>query len=320
MEIVDCQNPNKVKYFDLRDYIDNIKIDPFVLEHMEETNKNFDIYMKKINICEEEDVIHLWIMNTAEEIVKSNQIENHFIKKQDILKENLFFDTLKMSHNRIHELHHFVMQDNSEMTGYRNEPIKVSAIYKDKTEKVFWYGPEPEDVEKFMDTFIKVYKSSDMSVINSNPFLKSALIQLLFIRIHPYMDGNGRTSRVLHSIKLTESINKIYGKNYRLCPLNISASVLINQITYVNILDNLYFDLEHDNSEYINKWFNFVLNMIDEQLYYQGSKLESLNDAFDLYKCDDQKFKEMMFRILNDMIALDDINDYDQEKVYKLLK
>lgn len=320
MEIVDGQNPNKVKYFDLRDYIDNIKIDPFVLEHMEKTNRNFDTYMKRINICEEEDVIHLWIMNTAEEIVKSNQIENHFIKKQDILKENLFFDTLKMSHNRIHELHHFVMQDNSEMTGYRNEPIKVSAIYKDKTEKVFWYRPEPEDVEKFMDTFIKVYKSSDMSVINSNSFLKSALIQLLFIRIHPYMDGNGRTSRVLHSIKLTESINKIYGKNYRLCPLNISASVLINQITYVNILNNLYFDLEHDNTEYINKWFNFVLNMIDEQLYYQGSKLESLKDAFDLYKCDDQKFKEMMSRILNDMIALDDINDYDQEKVYKLLK
>lgn len=45
-----------------------------------------------------------------------------------------------------------------------------------------------------------------------------------------------------------------------------------------------------------------------------------MNEKFWIRSNDDQKFKEMMFRILNDMIALDDINDYDQEKVYKLLK
>lgn len=320
MEIVDCQNLNKVKYFELKDYIDNIKIDPFVLEHMEETNKEFDTYMKKINICEEEDVIHLWLINTAEEIVKSNQIENHFIKKQDILKQNLFFDTLRMSHERIHELHHFLMQDNSEITGYRNTPVEISAINKDGTKKIFWYGAEPEDVGNFMDSFIKIYKSSDMSVINSNPFLKSAIIQLLFLRIHPYSDGNGRTSRILHSIKLTEAINNIYGKNYRLCPLNISASVLINQITYVNILDNIYFDMEHDNSEYINKWFNFILNMIDEQLFYQGSKLDLFSRTYDLYKLDDKKFKDMMLKIIYDIDVLEDINTLEQEKVMKLIK
>ena len=45
----------------------------------------------------------------------------------------------------------------------------------------------------------------------SNPFLKSALIHLLFLRIHPYADGNGRTARLLHNSKFTASINSIYG-------------------------------------------------------------------------------------------------------------
>lgn len=269
MEIINCQNPNKVKYFELRDYIDKIKISSNILQHMEETNKEFDAYMKLVNIYDNEGIIHMWLIQMAEELVNSNKIEKHYVRKQDILKNDLFFETFDLNHSRLHQLHNFAVQDEPKKVtnNYRNTPIRVSALCQDGSEKIFWHGPEPGDIQKFMDAFIDIYKEENMSVINLNPFLKSALIQLLFIRIHPYSDGNGRTSRLLHSIKVTESVNKVYNKQYRLCPLNISGSILINQITYVRILDNIYFDLEHDNSEYINKWFDFILNMIDEQLY-----------------------------------------------------
>ena len=57
------------------------------------------------------------------------------------------------------------------------------------------------------DDFIKIYKSSSISLINSNPFLKSALIHLLFIRIHPFPDSNGRTSRaILNALTLDRNI------------------------------------------------------------------------------------------------------------------
>ena len=319
MEIVDGSNPNKVKYFDLREYISKIKLDSNTLEHMEETNKDFDTYMKRINVCEEEDVIHLWLINMAEEIVKSNQIEHHYIKKQDVLKEDLYIKNLDINHKRIHEIRNFALKD-TPVTGYREGPVKVSAVYKDKTEKIFWWGPEAEDVPKFMDDFIDIYKSQELSLIDSNPFLKSALVQLLFIRIHPYGDGNGRTARLLHSIKFTEAINKVYNKNYRLCPLNISSSVLINQCTYVKILDNIYFDLEHDNNEFINRWFNFILNMIDEQLYFSRSKLDNLRKTYDLYKIDDQTFNKVFYRIVNDMMSVEAIGELEPEKVLTLLK
>ena len=267
MEIINYENPNKVKYFDLRDYVSKIKLNSNTLEHMEETNRDFDTYMKRINSCEEEDVIHLWLINMAEEIVKSNQIEHHHIKKQDVLKEDLYIRNLNINHQRIHEIRNFVLKEEP-VTDYRTSPVKVSAIYKDQPEKIFWWGPEAEDVHKFMNDFIDIYKSQELSLIDSNPFLKSALIQLLFIRIHPYTDGNGRTARLLHSIKFTELINKAYSKNYRLCPLNISSSILINQCTYVNILDNIYFDLEHDNNEYINSIKLFHEKILPE--YYKA--------------------------------------------------
>ena len=319
MEIVNYENPNKVKYFDLRDYVSKIKLNSNVLEHMEETNKDFDTYMKRINACEEEDVIHLWLISMAEEIVKSNQIENHYVKRQDVLKEDLFIRNMDINHDRILELRNFVLK-NEPVTGYRKGPVKVSAVYKDKPEKIFWYGPEAEDVPKFMDDFIEIYKSQDLSLIDSNPFLKSALIHLLFVRIHPFGDGNGRTARLLHSIKVTEQMNKAYNKTYRLSPMNISGSILINQITYINILDSIYFDLEHDNNEYINKWFDFILNMVDEQLYFSRSQLDKLRKTYDLYKIDDQTFNKIFNRIVNDMMSVDEISELEPNKVLTLLK
>ena len=74
-------------------------------------------------------------------------------------------------------------------------------------------------------------------------------MHLLFLRIHPYGDGNGRTARIIHNLKFTETINKLYGMKLKISPLNLSDSILLNKITYVKKIDNIYFDLEHKTSE-----------------------------------------------------------------------
>lgn len=308
MEIINGQNPNKVKYFSLSDYVSNIKVNSDVLLHMEETNIEFDKYMNKLKKYCSDDVLHFWLTETANELVSSNQIEKHYVDRREYLKKNLFFDTLSINHKRIHTLHNFVLDKNTPLA-YRTVPIRVSCIDKTGKEIVYWHGPDFEDVPSFMNDFISIYKSMDLSVINSNPFLKSSLIQLLFIRIHPYQDGNGRTARLLYNIKFTEAINKIYGMKLKLCPLNISASILINQFQYVKILDNIYFDLEHDNNEWINKWFDFILNMADEQLFYISSKIDTLDDVYKKYLSNDDKFKRMLQGILHDINNLDENND-----------
>ena len=45
--------------------------------------------------------------------------------------------------------------------------------------------------------------------------------------------------------EFTEMINKLYGTRLKLSPLNISESILINKITYVKRIDNIYFDTKN---------------------------------------------------------------------------
>ena len=130
-----------------------------------------------------------------------------------------------------------------------------------------------------MNDFIKIYKRNDISILMSNPFLKSALIHLLFVRIHPYADGNGRTARLLHNAKFTESINKIYSTKLKISPLNLSESILLNKISYANSINQIYFDNEHDSNKEINTWLNFMLNMADEQIYSSANKLDLIDDS-----------------------------------------
>ena len=75
------------------------------------------------------------------------------------------------------------------------------------------------------------------------------------------------------------NLNKIYGTKLKLSPLNLSSSILRNKITYVKRINNIYFDLEHNTNEAINAWFEFCLDMADEQIYYQRNMLMKHEEA-----------------------------------------
>ena len=152
MEIVNCQNPNKVKYFDLFDYISNIRINTAVLEHMQETNVYFDRYMSRLKSYNYNAVTHMWLINTADELANSQKIEHHYIPPEKYLKmkNSLAFDTLEISHERIHNIHNFVMPKEDRVNTYRNGRAWVSYFDKSGIEHIYWYAAEPEDVVRFM--------------------------------------------------------------------------------------------------------------------------------------------------------------------------
>lgn len=283
MEIILHDTAKKINYFDLFDFLSKIKLNANVLEHLEETNQNFDNYFKKLAKYDDEFILYFWISLAYEEIKNNNYVENHTFSNLDLDIKDVFFDNLNISHNRIHNIHKFVMKDSDKKEDagrYRKDDVRVSYVGKDY-EEIFWYGADPEDIKKFMDAFIEVYKTNNMSFIDSNPFLKSSLIHLLFVKIHPYSDGNGRTSRILHNIKFTEALNKIYKMNLKICPVNLSKSINLCKPTYVDILDSIYFDLDHDNNEQINRWFNFLLNMYDEQLFMNSNMINDMDDVIE---------------------------------------
>ena len=133
-------------------------------------------------------ILYYWIDSLKKEIKYSNAIENNSNARYLAFDDDVFFETLNISHTRIKKLHQYITNSNVD-SDYRKCDVRVSSIYEDGTEDVFWHGAKSEDVKKFMDDFIQVYKQDTLSSIFSSPFLKSALIHLLFVRIHPFNDG-----------------------------------------------------------------------------------------------------------------------------------
>ena len=272
-------NPNEVPYFSIFDYVKRIHLSDYLLEHMEETNLKFEEYFTYLSKFDDYAIMSWFISMFKYELQSSESIEHsHLISPERICEEDPFFDSLQMSHERIKQLHNFVTNGSYDYQ-YRAGEVKVSYMDpRTKEEHIYWRGALQKDLKKFMDDYISLYKRKSLSVLINNPFFRSSLMHLLFVRIHPFSDGNGRTARLIHNMCFTESINKIYGMKLKICPLNLSQSILINQPTYVKRIDDIYFDLEHDCNDEINKWFDFMLNMVDDQLFYCEKRLSQLKE------------------------------------------
>ncbi len=275
---IDGRNEAEVPYFSLQEYVNRIHVEKNVLEHMEETNHAFDEYLSYLLQFDEYSLGMFFVELLYKELYSSFEMEHSKLINLNLVEEKgLFFDSLKINHKRIKDLHGFVVGNNED---YRKSEVRVSKFTREG-EVIFWKGAKSEDVYKFMCSFIDIYKSKSLSVINTNPFLKCALIHLLFVRIHPFTDGNGRTARLLHNMKFANILNDVYGMHLKVSPLNLSPSILLNQVTYAKRINQIYFDLEHDSNEEINLWFDFILNMVDEQLYYILSRRERVTSEFE---------------------------------------
>lgn len=266
-------NLNKVSYFSLDEYFSRIKLNDDILFHLDDTNRAFDEYINKLKKFPPLTVLYFLINSFSNEIIDTNLIENHIIDPIEINNYNVFVKSLSMNNKRIKELHQFVTRDTN-LNDYRTSEVRVSGINNGK-EEIFWYGVNPEEINKFMNDFLKIYHNHSLSFINQNPFIKGALLHLLFVRIHPFSDGNGRTARIIHTIKFTQMVNDIYKCHLKISPLHLSQSILLNKLTYQKRINNIYFDLEHDSNKEINDFIDFILDMTDEQLFYMGNQLEN---------------------------------------------
>lgn len=276
------RNLDFVEYFPLEEYVEKIDLHDNLLDHLEETCKNFDEYISLLADYDGEAIINYWISSAQQEFRANQDIERLKFNAEVLKEKGVFFDKLSISHKRIHDLHNFVMLSSDDNytpnSSYRKVPVNISR-YTEKGEEIFWRGANPEDVDKFMDDFINFYKQKKVALIYSNPFLRAAITSLIFNRIHPYTDGNGRTSRIIYNLKFTEQINKEYQTNLMLNPLNLSARILDNKITYVKYLNQIAFNLKDDTNKAINRWLDFILVMADEQLYFSKDRLAHLIEA-----------------------------------------
>jgi len=104
------------------------------------------------------------------------------LKKSDLLK-----------------IHKLVVKDTLDHTDdegiYRNRQVVVR---NRATGQITFRPPETEDVPRLVDDFLKWFKSS--GAVELDPVLHAGITHYEIARIHPFIDGNGRTARIMASL------------------------------------------------------------------------------------------------------------------------
>lgn len=159
---------------------------------------------------------------SAYEFISKNQLSGeNIINVHKIISNNLLpIDQQGFIRNNIM----FVINNNDEVEYVAAEPTVV----KSELEKLF------SDIEFLLKTELNSYQI----------FYFASLIHLIFVKIHPFQDGNGRTARVIEKWFLIEKLGK------KAINIPLEKNYYNNLKDYYNNIRNIgleYEELNYDN-------------------------------------------------------------------------
>lgn len=110
-------------------------------------------------------------------------------------------DSKKITEKNVLKAHKMITQDTLEDPSacgvYRKRYVVVANRL---TEEVIFRPPSNEDVPKLMKALIAWLNSSEAQALD--PVIEAGIAHYEFVRIHPFVDGNGRTARILATLIL----------------------------------------------------------------------------------------------------------------------
>lgn len=158
----------------------------------------------------------------------------------ELVKENV-----QMSERIIKQIHYLVLADKKEDRGvYRRVPVRIMGAQHEPL--------QPYLIAPAMEQLLQKYENSTEHIIT-----KLARFHIEFEGIHPFIDGNGRTGRLLVNLELMKA-------GYP--PIDIKFT---DRIAYYNAFDAYH--VKHDLSamenlfsEYVNARLDAYLDMLTE--------------------------------------------------------
>lgn len=112
-----------------------------------------------------------------------------FLYVQELVKDNVPF-----SEYIIKQIHTLVLMDRPEDRGvYRRIPVRIMGAHQEPPDPIL----VPEQMEKLVAEFAGNKKM--------HPIERAALFHLKFEGVHPFVDGNGRTGRLIMNLMLMQA-------------------------------------------------------------------------------------------------------------------
>ena len=159
------------------------------------------------------------------------------------IEELVNINTKDITLRDIKNIHNLVLKgiDKQNAGVFRTKPVGVV-----KSDGEIYQFIEPIKIEEKMQEFISWLNNSDIK----EPILLATLAHLKFVSIHPFIDGNGRTARLLMNLILLQN-------NY--CQAIIKVS---NRAKYIQAIEI------YQSSNYTNyqEFYEVVLNSVNYSL------------------------------------------------------
>lgn len=163
-----------------------------------------------------------------------------FLYVQDLVKNQIPF-----SESIIKQIHTLVLMDRPEDRGvYRRIPIRIMGAYHEPSDPIL----VPEQMQNLVAAFVNNKKL--------HPIERAALFHLQFEGIHPFVDGNGRTGRLILNLMLMQC-------GYP--PINIKYS---DRKRYYGAFDDYY--KNHDAKTMIDICIRLLKEVLTKYLHIQS--------------------------------------------------
>jgi len=253
------------------------------------------------------------VLSEVKEIIKLEPVGRNDSEKEVVnynlalgtLERGLKSDNLELSLKLILDIQKIVIKGllpHFESGKIRQHPV---VVHNPATGKVVYLPPDADTVEELITDLITYVNSNTSSV---NPLILAGIFHKQMVIIHPFMDGNGRTTRLATKVLLAK--------------MGLSIFNLFSFENYYNRDVSKYFQMVGEYGDYnelsrtidFTKWLEyFTGGLIDELLRVKKLLPEVGNTP-------DTKLEDYHLKVLEFIKKHDFITDRDYAKLTKRAK
>ena len=262
----------------IRDY----KLNSSVEGHMLYTLEEYKEYLKKIegltplkreaflDTIKDREIVTTQEMESEDPLLVQLGI-NGKRTSIDVMAESILVDQ-PLTIKKIDQLHRIVIKgttdDIEKNHKIRNFEVRVSEI-TGGNERVQYIPPAPEEIRPYLNKMISFINSAEEN--EKNIFLNSIIVHFYIAALQPYGNGNTRLARLIEHGSIFKLSRDVLGSKIKLPAIYTSESHLMTRKQYRDRIAGL---IQEPTDESFNKWTDYNLNMIDEQIYRNGNAIE----------------------------------------------
>ncbi|MBQ3020927.1 MAG: Fic family protein [Bacilli bacterium] len=268
----------------LVDNVDKININDNNKYHLEDTVNNYINYIKLIENFDEKLLKHYL------ETIKYHEIlNNQHVEKEDsflislynnMYRQNSLDTIIKITNEKrdltkedLKSLHKILMRGTKSEIGaekFRSTDTKFVGTFNADGTKNIDYIPIPSnEINETVDKAMYFLNNNKMS----EPFMTPIIFHALISVMQPFDDGNTRLSRLVQHAEFWKNTNELYSKSFTKPLLYLSKNYLLTRGDYRG---RIAFLAKEETNEAWNRWIQYNLNMLDEQLYYLNNNVMKL--------------------------------------------